>query len=197
MTPYRILVVCTANSCRSPMAERLLTGELTAAGVSDVVVTSAGTHARPYGYVGRPMDPRADAELRRRGVQGGEEFRSRQLERPYAAAADLVLTADRSHRDAVAALEPAAARRSFTLRELAFLLVDVNAVTGRTVAERGAELARRAAGGRGLSRPDQPSDFDLPDPVDGDPAGFTRCADRILAATTQLVSLLGPPPLSS
>lgn len=175
------------------MAERLLTADLAASGVSGVGVTSAGTHARTYGYVGRPMDPRAGDELRRRGVDGVGEFRSRELVRPLVTDADLVLTADRAHRDAVVALEPAAARRSFTLREFAFLLADVDAVAGRTAADRGAELARRAANGRGLRRPERAADFDLPDPVDGDPAGFTRCAERILAATGPLVDLLARP----
>lgn len=175
------------------MAERLLTADLAAAGVTDVVVTSAGTHARTYGYVGRPMDPRAEAELRRRRLPGVGDFRSRELQRAYATAADLVLTADRAHRDAVVALEPGAARRAFTLREFAFLLADIEGVAGRTASDRGAELTRLAANARGLRRPDRPADFDLPDPVDADPAGFTRCADHILAATGPLVDRLARP----
>lgn len=188
--PFRILVVCTANSCRSPMAQLMLTADLAAAGAGEVAVSSAGTHAGRYGYAGRLMDARAAAELDARRVAGADSFRSRQLEASHAAAADLVLTADRAHRDAVVGLEPAAARRTFTLRELAFLLEDRGGVAGATPVERGAAVSRLAAESRGLRRPERAADFDLPDPVDGDPADFSRCADRILAATAPLVSLL-------
>jgi protein-tyrosine-phosphatase len=41
----RILLVCTGNTCRSPLAEALLRRELERVGVSDAVVSSAGTGA--------------------------------------------------------------------------------------------------------------------------------------------------------
>jgi len=41
----RILMVCTGNTCRSPLAEALLRRELERAGVADAVVSSAGTGA--------------------------------------------------------------------------------------------------------------------------------------------------------
>lgn len=43
-TPH-ILVVCTANICRSPVAEALLRSKLHAAGLGDWTVASAGTWA--------------------------------------------------------------------------------------------------------------------------------------------------------
>lgn len=41
----RILLVCTGNTCRSPVAEALLRRELERAGITDAIVTSAGTGA--------------------------------------------------------------------------------------------------------------------------------------------------------
>lgn len=41
----QILLVCTGNTCRSPLAEALLRRELERVGVSDAVVSSAGTGA--------------------------------------------------------------------------------------------------------------------------------------------------------
>ncbi|MCB8928511.1 MAG: low molecular weight protein arginine phosphatase [Ardenticatenaceae bacterium] len=45
MTAPHILVVCTANICRSPVAEALLQDKLHAAGLASWTVTSAGTWA--------------------------------------------------------------------------------------------------------------------------------------------------------
>ena len=42
-----VLVVCTGNICRSPMAEAMLRAALKAKGARDVVVSSAGTSAPP------------------------------------------------------------------------------------------------------------------------------------------------------
>ncbi len=44
--PIRVLMVCSGNTCRSPTAEALLRRELAAAGVTGVLVSSAGTGAQ-------------------------------------------------------------------------------------------------------------------------------------------------------
>ena len=66
--PYRVCLVCLGNICRSPTAEVVLSDELDRAGLSGKVeVDSAGTGDW---HLGGPMDPRARAELARRGYDG-------------------------------------------------------------------------------------------------------------------------------
>lgn len=63
----KILMVCTANICRSPMAKVVLQKFVADAGQSsDWQIDSAGTHAQARG---ENADARGDAALRRRGYQ--------------------------------------------------------------------------------------------------------------------------------
>ena len=63
--PYRILVVCTGNICRSPMAEVVLRERLGESGLADrVEVASAGTSNEEEG---NPIDRRARAVLAENG----------------------------------------------------------------------------------------------------------------------------------
>lgn len=105
-----ILVVCSGNTCRSPMAARLLASRL---GPGPEVV-SAGIAAAP-GAAASPFALQAMAE--REFDLGGH--RARPLTRDLVEQAGLVLTMTRAHRRAVVDLVPAAADRTFTLREYA------------------------------------------------------------------------------
>jgi protein-tyrosine phosphatase len=57
-------MVCMGNICRSPTAEAVLRHRLARAGVGDIEVDSAGTHA---GHIGHQPDDRAIAHAGRRG----------------------------------------------------------------------------------------------------------------------------------
>ena len=85
-----ILVVCTGNICRSPMAEAILKDRLRA---PHKRIASAGIAA----LVGHPADPLAQEVMQDHG-QDIAEHRGRQVNALLLSAADLVLALDESHR---------------------------------------------------------------------------------------------------
>ncbi|TFC24397.1 hypothetical protein E3O25_14505 [Cryobacterium sp. TMT1-3] len=124
----RILIVCTGNICRSPLAEQLLRENLRAAGI-DAVVSSAGTHA----MIGSVMTPEAAALSSQYGASSTQHV-ARQLTEQLIADADLVLTATRDHRREVVTLLPKATRYTFTLNQFA-RLVAANPTSGTDSAQ--------------------------------------------------------------
>jgi protein-tyrosine phosphatase len=105
--PLRILVLCTANQCRSPMAAAFLARRLPRAEVS-----SAGAFGS-----GMPASDGAVRVMAARGIDLAEH-RSRVVDADALHEADLVIAMARSHvREAVVRV-PAALRKTYTLREL-------------------------------------------------------------------------------
>ena len=93
---YAIALVCLGNICRSPMAHVVLESRLAEAGLDDrVVVRSSGTGDW---HVGRPMDDRAAATLRRAGYDPSRH-RARQYDDTWPAEHDLVLAMDETNLD--------------------------------------------------------------------------------------------------
>ena len=87
----RLLMVCTANICRSPMAEAVLRDKLRRNGLAtSVMVDSAGTHGF---HKGTPADPRAVAQAALRGYQVGG-LKSRPLVAQDFTRFDLLLAMD-------------------------------------------------------------------------------------------------------
>lgn len=87
----RILVVCTGNICRSPMAEALLRARL---GGRVQQVASAGTGA----LIGYPADPFAAEVAAEHGLDLSAH-RAQQATQPLLSSMDLVLTLDQTHSD--------------------------------------------------------------------------------------------------
>jgi protein-tyrosine phosphatase len=175
--PFEILVVCTANQCRSPLAEQLFRAELAPPSFQ---VASAGVRALD----GAEMEPLAAAELRRLGGDP-ETFRSRQLHASYVESADLVLTATRDLRAEVLAAQPHALRRTFTLLEFADLVSEVPSV--RAARGRPVELVRAASDARGSSTR---SSLDVDDPVGRPPHVHRQVADVTAAAVHAIAAAL-------
>lgn len=89
----RILLVCTGNICRSPLAAALLERALTERGSEGIAVASAGTGA----WDGAPASEGAYLVGLERGLDLSGH-RARLLTRKLVEAADLVLTMARLHR---------------------------------------------------------------------------------------------------
>jgi protein-tyrosine phosphatase len=189
MTPFSVLVVCTANYCRSPIAEQLLTAATTARfGAGHWAVASAGTAAQP----GWPVHEYSAQVLKNRDAYT-EGHCSRLLDVAMLREAELVLTATREHRSAVVGLLPAAIGRTFTLLQFARLTRAVPPLRGADPAQLGRQLLVQAKAARPLLQPVPPEEDDLPDPMGGPLGEFERCAARLddvvrtLLAPLQLV----------
>ncbi len=108
----RVLLVCTGNICRSPLAEAILRRELGAVGRDDVEVISAGTGA----WDGAPASEGAYLV----GLEHGLDLsahRARLLTRELVERGDVVLTMARHHRARVQEL--GGEGRTFVLGEYA------------------------------------------------------------------------------
>jgi protein-tyrosine phosphatase len=160
--PYRICVVCLGNICRSPMAEVILREELERAGLSGrVEVDSAGTGDW---HLGEPMDPRARAELSRRGYDGAGH-RARQFDPAWFERYDLVTAMDRANLER---LQWAARDRQAADRTVLFLSFD--------------PVRNGQEGGR---------DLEVPDPYSGGPEDYTLVFDLVQPAARALAAQLG------
>ena len=193
--PFRVLVVCTGNICRSPAAERLLAAGLGAAyrgrdaagGLAPAIeVASAGTGA----VVGHPMTDDMAALVAGLGVDP-RGFEARQLVPEQVKQSDLVLALTRRHRSAIVEMVPAAVRRTFTLRELARLVATVDPATlpgaNATTADRLRALVPLAASRRGLTS-HKPIDDDVVDPYGGDVALYRTSFGQLLPAVETIVA---------
>ncbi|WP_308280936.1 protein tyrosine phosphatase [Enterobacter sp. HG048] len=91
-----ILVICTANICRSPMGERLLRQQL-----PGKQVTSAGI----LGLEGQPADAAAQVVARRHGVSL-EGHVARKVTRSLLQQSDLILVMEPEHLRFIATMAP-------------------------------------------------------------------------------------------
>lgn len=115
-----ILVVCTANVCRSPVGEAILRRCLHEKGLRDWVVSSAGTSALD----GSPATPYSVQLVAERAIDI-TVHRARSVNEALLAGADLVLCLESSHVEAINSNFPAAAGKVYLLSEMAGRRCDV------------------------------------------------------------------------
>ena len=184
-----ILTVCTGNVCRSPLVERLLRRGLDEAyGAGAVQVHSAGTGAL------------ADSAMDEQSAQiladlGGDHagFVARWLEPEMVAEADLVLTATREHRHTVMQHAPRALRRTFTVRELAHLVTDLDpADLPRDPQERIEAVTRYAAAHRGDVAGLDPAQLDIVDPYRRSAQTYALMREQVVPAMAAITRVLAP-----
>jgi protein-tyrosine phosphatase len=173
-----ILVVCTANVARSPLAHVMLAASV------DVEVDSGGTQARE----GDPAAVRSQELAAARGLDLSEH-RSRPVVPSAIEAADLVVTMSERQRDHCGILVPGAAPKVFTLRELVRLLAATGTDATRT-ATTPAALAERAH----LARPAAPRSWraeDVHDPIQDPWPAWVKMAANLDELLTPVLAALG------
>jgi protein-tyrosine phosphatase len=185
-----ILVVCSGNICRSPVAEGLLRRGVQRRFGSDAPeVSSAGT----IGLEGSSATPESVQAAAERGVDISSHV-ARRLTEPMIERADLLVCMAAEHRAAIATRLPTARDRTFTLKELARLLEDDAPAAPLSGDALAARIAIAGAARRG-GGPTNPYDEDVVDPL-GMPLETYRAItwelddwiDRLLAG------LFGPVP---
>lgn len=108
-----ILFICTANQIRSPLAQVIFQCILAERGITGYNITSAGTWADD----GKPAMPAAQTVALEMGLTL-ESHRSRVVTRAILRRADLILTMQASHKEALQIEFPDQSARIFLLTEL-------------------------------------------------------------------------------
>lgn len=169
-----ILVVCTANVCRSQYIAEVMRTEL-----PELTITSAGVKA----LVGALPDDLVLKALADQGCDGSGIAAARQLTDKLVRRSRLIITAARMHRAFVVSLDMKAASRTYTLKELAHLLDPSPGGLGIEGVLAQARLRSATVGVPDI-------DEDLADPHGQLEPAYRRMADDIAAAMDVLVPAL-------
>jgi protein-tyrosine phosphatase len=174
--PIRILVVCTANRCRSPVAEALLWRALVLEGVP-AVVRSAG-----FLDPGHPVDETTRKVMAERGIDLSGH-RSTKVSEELVKWADLILTMERRHaRELVVMAGPDLP--VFTVRGFRSVVAELDEMTPVTLRRLGTNREPGALVG-------SDTDDDVADPI-GRPAAAHRAAvEEIEEACAEIAAALG------
>ncbi len=178
VTPFRILVMCTANVCRSPMAEALLRLAMEDAGIA--------AHLSSAGFLTQDEEatPVVVEIMGERGIDISDH-RSRMVTAAMVEEADLVVAMERRHVRDLALLTDGAVGRIDTLGGLVDRL---RSATGDSPRERVASAtAPREAGDMLGNGPDE-----VDDPFGKSKKVNREAADRLTDLCNELILLLFP-----
>lgn len=190
---FGVLIVCHANLCRSPMAERLARAAFAeslgdrAAGFD---VNSAGTHA----WTNSPMHPLAAEVLRERSIDE-TGFATQRLTEGLVKRADLVLTATRRQRSECVAFDTSAVHRTFTIPQFgryAAAMAPYGLIAVWPPQRRLRVLIEQVPVVRGTLPVASADEDDLPDPVQSPIEAFRRCAAEIQSVVDVMIDLIAP-----
>lgn len=194
---FRVLMVCTGNVARSPLAEQLFsawTAKVFEEESANFLMASAGVRA----LVGHDMTDEARRVARDFGVDAVRHT-ARQLTPELIAESDLVLGANRAHRRFVVETQPRASSKTFTMVEFANVMRWMGSGQGLvphvdphdgTVARLSA-VRDAAARQRGMvPPPSEQSDFDIADPYGAKPAIYDQVGQRIADSMATIVEVL-------
>lgn len=126
-----VIFICTANVCRSPMAEALFKRLLSERGLTEIWrVASAGTWA----LKGSPAVEKVRRVLAERQIDVGDHV-ARGVHLEMLESFDLILTMEKGHKEALKAEFPSIAGKVFLLSEMAGLDEDVEDPIGGPLAD--------------------------------------------------------------
>lgn len=108
-----ILFVCTGNTCRSPMAERLFSSKLGALGITDLEVVSRGILAG----LDQPASPEAQKVMAEQYGIDLAAHRTKPLTESDLERATLILTMTQGHKQVIGKRFPQVRDKLFTLKE--------------------------------------------------------------------------------
>lgn len=175
-----ILVVCTGNVCRSPMAEGFLRAALAERlGADAPAVGSAGI----AGWEGSAAMAESILSARERGVDI-RAHAARALRTSMVDDADLVVCMAAEHREAIVRAHPEAEAKTFTLKELLRLLE-----TGSPSGSIGDRVAAAAEARNGTVRRHE----DIRDPLGDTIEGYRAVADELKELSGRLAAALASP----
>lgn len=190
---FSILMVCTGNICRSPLAAQLLADSFW--DVPEIKVESAGTHAVP----GQSMPEDSLAVALMMGATSADIHQARQVTEDMLKAADLILTMTREQRRFVVEMSPRVTRRVFAIQEFARLAAvtadeDLVGEIGQfadSPVKRLEAAVRTATYGRSLIPPvHDPDEEDVPDPYLNDRAAYVLSARQLIPAVEAIALML-------
>jgi protein-tyrosine phosphatase len=181
----RVLVVCTGNVCRSPIAEALLRAAFVdRMGSASPEVASAGT----MGWTGSGADPHSIRAAAEHGIDISRH-RARALDRADVASSSLILAMANEHVDTITSAVPSARSKTFTLKELVRLLeaiprTEVDPSDPIVARVEAADELRRAGFGA------YPHDEGIADPLGLSLEAFRLVADEIEVWSVRLADVL-------